>query len=134
MWSAIWPISRSKRSWRICRRRRCASVPTSGLRCSGVTAAQSQIQLAKANAKVDVNGTYDFTHTAGQNSASIFAGFDLPIFNRNQGEIARTRYALTQAEETQQSASDTVLSDVCQCLRGGDGATTKSYSSTHPDI
>ncbi len=78
----------------------------------GVTAAQSQIQLAKANSKVDVTGTYDFTHTAGQNSASIFASFDLPIFNRNQGEIARTRYALTQAQETQQSASDTVLSDV----------------------
>jgi outer membrane protein, heavy metal efflux system len=78
----------------------------------GVTAAQSQILLAKANAKVDVSGTYDFTHTAGQNSASIFASFDLPIFNRNQGEIARTRYALTQAEETQQSASDSALSDV----------------------
>jgi len=78
----------------------------------GVTAAQSQIRLAKANAKVDVNGTYDFTHTSGQNSASIFASFELPIFNRNQGEIARTGYALTQAQESQQSASDTVLSDV----------------------
>lgn len=78
----------------------------------GVTAAQSQIRLAQANAKVDVNGTYDFTHTSGQNSASIFASFDLPIFNRNQGEIARTRYALTQAQESEQSASDTVLSDV----------------------
>jgi outer membrane protein, heavy metal efflux system len=78
----------------------------------GVTAAQSQIRLAKANAKVDVNGTYDFTHTSGQNSASIFASFELPIFNRNQGEIARTGYALTQAQESQQLASDTVLSDV----------------------
>jgi cobalt-zinc-cadmium efflux system outer membrane protein len=36
----------------------------------------------------------------------------LPIFNRNQGEIARTRFALTQAQETQQLASDTVLGDV----------------------
>src|SRR5262249_37770894 len=78
----------------------------------GVTAAESQIALAKANSKVDVSGTYDFSHTAGQNSASIFASFDLPIFNRNQGEIARTRYALTQAQEQEQAASDTVLSDV----------------------
>ena len=78
----------------------------------GVTAAQSQILLAKANAKVDVNGTYDFTHVAGETTASIFVGFDLPIFNRNQGEIARTGYALTQAQEQQQAASDTVLSDV----------------------
>jgi len=78
----------------------------------GVTAAQSQILLAKANAKVDVTGTYDFTHVSGENTASIFANFDLPIFNRNQGEIARTGYALTQAQEQQQAASDTVLSDV----------------------
>jgi cobalt-zinc-cadmium efflux system outer membrane protein len=78
----------------------------------GITAAQSQILLAKANGKQDISGTYDFTHTAGQNTASIFLGIDLPIFNRNQGEIARTRYALTQAQESQLSASDTVMSDV----------------------
>jgi outer membrane protein, heavy metal efflux system len=78
----------------------------------GITAAQSQILLAKANAKVDVNGTYDFTHVSGENTASIFVNFELPIFNRNQGEIARTGYALTQAQQQQQAASDTVLSDV----------------------
>jgi len=78
----------------------------------GITAAQSQVLLAKANAKVDVNGTYDFTHVSGENTASIFANFELPIFNRNQGEIARTNHALIQAKEQQQSASDTVLSDV----------------------
>jgi cobalt-zinc-cadmium efflux system outer membrane protein len=78
----------------------------------GVTAAQSQILLEKANSKVDVNGTYDFTHTGDLNSASIFVGFDLPIFNRNQGEIARTRHALTQAQELQLAASDTVMTDV----------------------
>jgi cobalt-zinc-cadmium efflux system outer membrane protein len=78
----------------------------------GITAAQSQILLAKANAKVDVNGTYDFTHVSGENTASIFVNFELPIFNRNQGEIARTGYALTQAQEQEQGASDTVLSDV----------------------
>jgi cobalt-zinc-cadmium efflux system outer membrane protein len=78
----------------------------------GITAAQSQIRLAQANAKVDVTGTYDFTHVSGENTASIFANFPLPIFDRNQGELARTRYALTQAQEQQQGASDTVLSDV----------------------
>jgi cobalt-zinc-cadmium efflux system outer membrane protein len=78
----------------------------------GITAAQSQILLAKANGKVDVNGTYDFTHVSGENTASLFASFELPIFNRNQGEIARTNYALTQAKEQEQAASDTVISDV----------------------
>jgi outer membrane protein, heavy metal efflux system len=99
----------------------------------GVTAAQSQILLAKANAKVDVNGTFDYTHTAGQSSVSLFTNFDLPIFNRNQGEIARTRYALTQAQEAQLSASDTVLSDVAdayEAVRSNDevvGLYTSGY-------
>ena len=78
----------------------------------GIVAAKSQIALAKANAKVDVTGTYNFTHVAGENTASIFANVPLPVFDRNQGEIARTRYALTQAEEQERSAGDTVLSDV----------------------
>ena len=78
----------------------------------GITAAKSQIALAKANGKVDVTGTYDFTHVSGENTASIFANFPLPIFDRNQGEIARTKFALTQAQEQKESASDTVLSDV----------------------
>lgn len=78
----------------------------------GITAAQSQVLLAKANAKVDVNGTFDFTHVSGEYTASVFANWALPFFNRNQGEIARTQFALTQSQEMQQSASDTVLSDV----------------------
>ena len=84
----------------------------------GVKAAQSQIGLAKANGKVDVTGTYDFTHVSGENTSSIFVNFPLPIFDRNQGEIARTQYALTQAQEQQYSASDTVLSDVSNAYEG----------------
>lgn len=84
----------------------------------GVSAAQSQISLARANAKQDVGATVDYTHTAGQNSASFFVNFGLPIFDRNQGEIARTQYALTQAQETQASTSDTVLSDVSDAYEG----------------
>ena len=78
----------------------------------GITAARSQILLAKANGKVDVNGTGDYSHVGGQSTASIFVNFALPIFNRNQGEIARTGYALTQAQQQEQAANDTVLSDV----------------------
>jgi len=84
----------------------------------GIAAARSQILLAKANAKVDVNGEYAFSHVAGSTSASLFANFDLPFFNRNQGEIARTGYALTQAEEQQRAASDTVVGDVSNAYEG----------------
>jgi cobalt-zinc-cadmium efflux system outer membrane protein len=78
----------------------------------GITAAKSQILLAKANGKVDVTGTLDYSHVSGESGLSAFANFQLPVFNRNQGEIARTTYALTQAQEQQQAASDMVLSDV----------------------
>jgi outer membrane protein, heavy metal efflux system len=78
----------------------------------GVTAAQSQVRLAQANGKQDLSTTYDFSHVSGVNSASLFFGIPLPIFDRNQGEIARTRLAVTQAQQTQQSVSDTVMTDV----------------------
>lgn len=78
----------------------------------GETAAQSQIRLAQANGKQDVGASIDYTHTAGQSSASFFVNFNLPFFDRNQGEIARTQYALAQAQENRAAASDTVLSDV----------------------
>jgi outer membrane protein, heavy metal efflux system len=84
----------------------------------GVTAAHSQILLAKANGKVDVTGTYDFTHVSGENTASIFVNFELPIFNRNQGEIARTNYALTQSQQLQQSSSEVVIGDVASAYEG----------------
>ena len=84
----------------------------------GVTAAQSQILLAQANGKQDVTGTGDYTHVGGVSSASLFFSMPLPVFNRNQGEIARTRFALTQAQETQQLASDTVLGDVSNAYEG----------------
>jgi cobalt-zinc-cadmium efflux system outer membrane protein len=89
----------------------------------GIAAARSQVLLAKANSKVDVNGTYAFSHVAGSTTTSLFASFDLPFFNRNQGEIARSGYALTQAQEQQRAASDTVLGDVAtayQAFRSND--------------
>lgn len=84
----------------------------------GVTAAQSQILLAKANGKVDVTGEALYTHVSGENTASLFMNVPMPIFDRNQGEILRTRYALTQAQESEAAASDGVLSDVINAYEG----------------
>jgi outer membrane protein, heavy metal efflux system len=78
----------------------------------GVTAANSQYALAKANGKRDVTGQIDYTHTAGLSTASLFGQVQLPIFDRNQGEIARTHFAITQAQEQEKAASDQVLTDV----------------------
>src|SRR5579859_749486 len=78
----------------------------------GVKAANSQISLAKADAKVDVNASASYSHVSGASSTSLFFSVPLPIFNRNQGEIARTKFALTGAELTAKAAEDTVMTDV----------------------
>ena len=78
----------------------------------GLIAAQSQFQLARVDAKVDPTVTFNYDHLAGLNLGSLFFNIQLPIFNRNQGEIARTRFAITQAQETQSAASEGVLTDV----------------------
>jgi cobalt-zinc-cadmium efflux system outer membrane protein len=78
----------------------------------GVRAAQSQYALAKANGKVDVTGGLTYSHVADENTLGVTVSLPLPIFDRNQGEIARTQYARTAAQETASAASDTVITDV----------------------
>ena len=46
------------------------------------------------------------------NDVSLFGQIQLPIFDRNQGEIARTGFAITQAQEQEKFASGQVLTDV----------------------
>ncbi|HEY1464511.1 MAG TPA: TolC family protein [Terriglobales bacterium] len=79
---------------------------------TGVKAAQSQIDLAKANGKIDLTAGVGYSHLSNQNTAGINFSLPLPLFDRNQGEIARTRYALTQAQEQEAAASDTVMTDI----------------------
>jgi cobalt-zinc-cadmium efflux system outer membrane protein len=78
----------------------------------GITAAQSQIVLAKANGKQDLTAEIAYSHASDVHSASVFFNIPLPIFNRNQGEIARTRFAATQSQLNENAAKDTVMTDV----------------------
>ena len=84
----------SARSWKICKRRRWQTRPDLRAAQQGVTAANSQYELQKANGKRDVTGQINYTHIADLNTASLFGQIQLPIFDRNQGEIARTRFAI----------------------------------------
>lgn len=84
----------------------------------GVTAAKSQYLLAKANGKVDVTGEFLWDHVNAVNTGSFFVNVPLPVFNRNQGEIARTNYAITQSQELLAAASDQVLTDVITAYEG----------------
>jgi cobalt-zinc-cadmium efflux system outer membrane protein len=78
----------------------------------GVVAARSQETLAEANGKRDLNASFNYTHTAGISSGAFFFNIDLPIFDRNQGEIARTRFAITQSQEQQNETAQQVMTDV----------------------
>jgi cobalt-zinc-cadmium efflux system outer membrane protein len=100
-----------------------------------VTAAKSQYDLAKANGKQDVTASIDYSHTGEANSASIFGSIDLPIFNRNQGEIARTKFAIDQAVELQMAASEQVMSDVLNAYEGvqDNGKIVALYASGYLD-
>jgi len=78
----------------------------------GVTAARSQEALMRANGKKDLGVTFYYQHVAGINSGAFFFNIDLPIFDRNQGEIARTRYAIQQAEQQAIESAEQVNTDV----------------------
>ncbi len=78
----------------------------------GVVAANSQHELQKAIGKRDVTGQANYTHVSYTNTVSLFGQIQLPIFDRNQGEIARAGYAVTQAQEQEKFANGQVLTDV----------------------
>lgn len=78
----------------------------------GVTAAKSQYDLQKAVGKVDVTVQGNYSHVNGINAVTFYGSVPLPVFNRNQGEIARTRFAITQADEQQKFTNGQVLTDV----------------------
>lgn len=77
----------------------------------GITAANSQYQVQKSIGKRDVTGQINYTHLQF-NEISLFGQVQLPIFDRNQGEIARAGYAITQAQEQAKFTQGQVLTDV----------------------
>ena len=84
----------------------------------GIDAANSQYGLAKANGKQDVTVGGNYSHTSGVNAATFSMSVPLAIFDRNQGEIARTHYAITQAQEQQKAVRGQVLTDVRDAYEG----------------
>src|SRR5579862_6369338 len=77
----------------------------------GITAANSQYTLAKANGKQDFTIQTNYSHVNSISAFSFSFSIPLPIFDRNQGTIAQTRYAIAQAREQQKLTSGQVLTD-----------------------
>jgi outer membrane protein, heavy metal efflux system len=83
-----------------------------------VVAARSQVSLAQANGKRDLGLSFNYSHVGGVNSAALFFNMEVPIFDRNQGEIARTQAVVTQSDELYREASQQVATDVVNAWEG----------------
>jgi cobalt-zinc-cadmium efflux system outer membrane protein len=77
-----------------------------------VIASESQVGLAKANGKVDLDVTFNYTRLNQSNLGAFYFNLPLPVFNKNQGEIARTQYVVNQSQFQQKAAEQQVFTDV----------------------
>jgi outer membrane protein, heavy metal efflux system len=102
----------------------------------GVTAANSQLTLQKAIAQQDVTVQGNYSHVNGINAATIYGSIPLPIFNRNQGEIARARFAIVQAQELEKATNGQALTDVYDAYQGlrTNDKVVSLYISTYLDV
>jgi len=89
-----------------------------------VVAAQSRYRLARANGKRDLTLSSGYTRLAAANNADFSFNIDIPLFDRNQGEIARTHAAITQSEENKDATRQAVMTDVAtafEAVKTGEG-------------
>jgi cobalt-zinc-cadmium efflux system outer membrane protein len=84
----------------------------------GVNAARSQYELAKANGKQDVTLSSNYSHVNSISALTFSVSMPLAIFDRNQGNIAQTHAAISQAREQQKLTSGQVLTDVRDAYEG----------------
>jgi len=84
----------------------------------GVTAARSQESLAVSYGKRDLDLSFNYSHVATLNTGAFFFNMQIPMFDRNQGEIARTRAATTQFQELAAETNEQVMSDVVNAYEG----------------
>ena len=90
---------------------------------SGVKVASDTVSLAFANRAKDWTWSSDYTFqsvgpTPPANAIGFSLSFDLPVHDRNQGEIARSQAAVRQAVETESSAEVGVKTDVVNAYYG----------------
>ena len=92
-------------------------------------AAQQSVRVADANVKLaSANGTTDptlageYDRAGTENSAGFQIGIPLRIFDRNQGEKARTKYEAQSSRFAETAARNQVVSDVDQAWAGYEDA------------
>jgi cobalt-zinc-cadmium efflux system outer membrane protein len=104
-------------------RRALAARPDLQAAHSGVKVASDTVSLAFANRAKDWTWASDYTFqsigpTQPGNAIGFSLSFDLPVHDRNQGEIARSQAAVRQAVETESAAEVVVRTDVVNAYYG----------------
>jgi len=79
---------------------------------NGLKLAQDTLTLEHSNRARDVSGDVDYSHTGPDNTFGVGAAFDLPIHDRNQGNIARSAVLVRQATESELASRYVVITDV----------------------
>jgi cobalt-zinc-cadmium efflux system outer membrane protein len=77
-----------------------------------VKLAQDTRTLAFSNRARDITGGLEYDRAGPINAVGFTFAIDLPIHDRNQGNIAHSTVAVRQANEVQAQATSTVLTDV----------------------
>ncbi len=77
-----------------------------------IASAQSQYRLARATGKPDLIPQLGYSHAGDEHTLDFAFSIALPVFNRNQGEVAWTQYAIVQSQEMNRETSQQVLTDV----------------------
>lgn len=86
---------------------------------TGVTLANDTVSLAFGNRAKDWTWTGDYGYQSpGQAGVGVAFSMDLPIHDRNQGEIARSQVAVRQSIETESSTKVGVQTDVVNAYYG----------------
>ncbi|HYM10258.1 MAG TPA: TolC family protein [Bryobacterales bacterium] len=79
---------------------------------SGVKLANDTVTLAYGNRARDLTSEVEYKRNGPVNGVGFGFSIDIPIHNRNQGEIARSQFAVRQAEEARAFTRNGVLTDV----------------------
>jgi cobalt-zinc-cadmium efflux system outer membrane protein len=114
-----------------------AARPDLQVALGNLTLAQNTLSLQKSNAKRDITGGVDYLRNDVGNFSTLNFGvsIDLPIHDRNQGNIAKSEVQIRQAQESQQAARYQVLTDVTSAYGGWQSAdqVVKIYESGYLD-
>jgi cobalt-zinc-cadmium efflux system outer membrane protein len=79
---------------------------------SSVTLARDAARAERANAARDVDGSVNYSHTGPDNQVGVGVAIELPIHDRNQGNIAKADIGARQAVEVEAATRYGVVTDV----------------------